>query len=104
MHGAPGSVIHYHFEDANTLRAIRADGLFEGVGSEWSYTPTGARSAEVEVAWENSGRSEIELTFLAGDRGTFEQRDFAAAGEIYCGEVTELHYRGDFVVQLGSGS
>ena len=100
----PGSVIHYHFEDADTLRAVRADGLFEGLGSEWSYTPTGARSAEIEVAWENNGRSEIELAFPASDRGTFEQRDFAASGEIYCCDVTELHYRGDFEVQLGGGS
>ena len=100
----PGSVIHYYFEDADTLRAVRADGLFEGLGSEWSYTRTGARSAEIAVAWENNGRSEIELAFSASDRGTFEQRDFAASGEIYCGDVMELHYRGDFAVQPGGGS
>ena len=48
------------------------------------------------------GRSEIELVFSADDRGTFEQRDFAAPGEIYYGDVTTLHYRGDFEVQLGA--
>ena len=97
----PGSVIHYHFEDADTLRAVRTDGLFDGPASEWSYTRTGTRSAEIEITWENNGRSEIELAFSADDRGTFEQRDFAASGEIYCGDVTQLHYRGDFEVQLG---
>ena len=100
----PGSVIHYHFEDADTLRAVRADGLFEGLGSEWSYARTGARSAEIEVAWDSGGRSEIELAFSASDRGTFQQRDLAASGEMYCGDVMELHYRGDFEVQLGGGS
>ena len=45
----PGSVIHYAFEDADTLRAVRADGLFEGPARAWSYTRSGARSAEVEV-------------------------------------------------------
>ena len=100
----PGSVIHYSFEDADTLRAVRADGLFEGPARAWSYTRSGARSAEVEVTWENDGRSEIELAFSATDRGTFEQRDFAGAGEIYCGDVTRLDYRGNFEVQLAAVS
>ena len=100
----PGSVIHYHFEDGDTVQAVRSDGFFDGVGSEWSYARTGARSAEIEVAWENNGRSEIELAFSASDRGTFEQRDFAASGEIYCGDLTELHYRGAFEVRLGTGT
>lgn len=52
-------------------------------------------------AWENNGRSEIELAFSADDRGTFEQRDFAASGEIYCGDVTRLRFRGDFDVRPG---
>ena len=98
----PGSVIHYHFEDADRARAVRTDGLFEDAATAWSYTRTGARSAEVEITWENSGRSEIELAFSAEDRGTFEQWDTAAAGEIYCGDVTRLHYRGDFAVRLGA--
>ena len=98
----PGSVIHYVFEDVDTLRAVRADGLFEGPARIWSYTRTGARSAEIEVTWENDGRSEIELAFSVADRGTFEQRDFAAAGEAYCGDVTRLDYRGGFEVRLGT--
>ena len=98
----PGSVIRYHFEDAGTLRAVRADGFFDDPASDWSYTRTGARSAEIEIAWENDRRSEIELAFSADDRGTFEQRDFAAPGDKYCGDVTQLHYRGDFEVQLGA--
>ena len=28
----PGSVIHYHFEDADPARAVRTDGLFRGCG------------------------------------------------------------------------
>ena len=98
----PGSVIHYYFDDANTLRGVRADGLFESPTSDWSYTRTDARSARVEITWVNEGRSEIDLTFSVGDRGTFEQRDFAPSGETYCGDVTQLHYRGDFEVQLGT--
>ena len=97
----PGSIIRYHFEDADTLQTVRADGLFDGLASEWLYTRTGARSAEIEIAWENNGRSEIELAFSADDRGTFEQLDFAASGEIYCGDVTQLRFRGDFDVRLG---
>ena len=98
----PGSVIHYHFEDADALRAVRADGLFDSPVRDWSYTRTGARSAEIEITWEHDGRSEIELAFTADDRGTFEQQDFATPGEIYCGDVTRLHYRGDFELQDGS--
>ena len=97
----PGSVIHYYFEDADTLRGVRADGLFDYPTKAWSYARTGARSGEIEVTWENDGRSEIELMFSADDRGTFEQRDFAPPGETYCGDVAQLHYRGDFEVQLG---
>ena len=99
----PGSVIHYYFEDANTVRGVRADGLFESPTSDWSYTRTDARSARIEITWVNEGRSEIELAFAADDRGTFEQRDFATPGETYCGDVTELHYSGDFEVQVGTG-
>ena len=97
----PGSIIHYQFEDTDTLRAVRADGLFNNPTEDWSYTRTGARSAEIEITWEDGGRSEIELAFSAADRGSFEQRDFAAADEVYCGDVTQLHYRGDFEVHLG---
>ena len=97
----PGTVIHYYFEDADTLRGVRANGIFDDPTQDWSYTRTGARSAEIRITWENDGRSEIELAFSADDRGTFEQRDIAAPGEIYCGDVTQLHYRGDFEVQLG---
>ena len=100
----PGTVIHYYFEDADTLRGVRADGIFDYPTKAWSYTRTGARSAQIEITWANDGRSEIELVFSADDRGTFEQRDFAAPGEIYCGDVTTLHYRGDFEVQLGAVS
>ena len=98
----PGSVVRYYFEDPTTLRGVRADGLFESPTSDWSYTRTGARSARVEITWVNEGRSTIELAFSADDRGTFEQRDFAPPGETYCGDVTQLHYRGDFEVQLGA--
>ena len=77
----PGTVIHYYFEDADTVRGVRPDGIFDH--------PT------------MDCRSEIELAFSAADRGTFEQRDFAPAGEVYWGDVTTLHYRGDFEVQLG---
>ena len=102
MHCAPGTVIRYHFEDADTVRGVRPDGIFDDPTMDWSYTRTGARSAQIEITWENDGRSEIELAFSAADRGTFEQRDFAPAGEVYCGDVTTLHYRGDFEVQLGA--
>ena len=98
----PGSVIRYYFEDADTLRGVRADGLFDYPTKSWSYARTGARSGETEITWGNDGRSEIELSFSANDRGTFEQRDFAPPAEIYCGDVTRLHYRGDFEVQLGA--
>ena len=98
----PGTVIRYYFEDADTVRGVRPDGIFDYPTMDWSYTRTGARSAEIEITWENDGRSEIELAFSAADRGTFEQRDFAPAGEVYCGDVTTLHYRGDFEVQLGA--
>ena len=98
----PGTVIRYHFEDADTIRGVRPDGIFDYATMGWSYTRTGARSAEIEITWENDGRSEIGLAFSAEDRGTFEQRDFAPAGEVYCGDVTTLHYRGDFEVQLGA--
>ena len=100
----PGTVIRYHFEDAGTVRGVRADGIFDYPTMEWSYTRTGARSAEIEIAWENDGQSEITLAFSANDRGTFEQRDFAPAGDVYCGDVTTLHYRGDFEVHLGAAS
>ena len=72
-----GSVIHYYFEDADTLRGVRADGLFDYPTRAWSYARTGARSGEIEITWEHDGRSEIGLTFSVDDRGTFEQRDFA---------------------------
>ena len=98
----PGTVIRYRFEDADTVRGVRPDGIFDDPTMDWSYTRTGARSAQIEITWENDGRSEIELAFSAADRGTFEQRDFAPAGESYCGDVTTLHYRGDFEVQLGA--
>ena len=71
----PGTVIHYYFEDADTLRGVRADGIFDYPTKAWSYTRTGARSAQIEITWANDGRSEIELVFSADDRGTFEQRD-----------------------------
>ena len=98
----PGTVVHYHFENADTVRGVRADGIFDFPTKAWSYTGTGARSAQIEITWENDGRSEIGLAFSADDRGTFEQRDFATPGEVYCGDVTTLHYRGDFEVQLGA--
>lgn len=98
----PGSIIRYYFEDADTLRGVRADGLFDHPTGDWSYTRTGARSGEIEIAWENDGRSEIDLTFSADDRGTFEQRDFAPAAEVYCGDVTRLRYGGDFEVRIGA--
>ena len=98
----PGTVIHYYFEDADTLRGVRPDGIFDDPTMDWSYTRTGARSARIEITWEHDGRSEIELAFSLEERGTFEQRDFAPAGEVYCGDVTTLHYRGDFEVQLGA--
>ena len=98
----PGTVIHYYFEDADTVRGVRADGIFDHPTMEWSYARTGARSAEIEITWENDGRSEIDLALSTEDRGTFEQRDFAPAGETYCGDVITLHYRGDFEVTLGA--
>lgn len=98
----PGTVIHYHFADAETLRAIRTDGLFDGPARDWSYTRTGARAAEIEITWERDGRSEVELAYTAEDRGTFEQRDFATPDEVYCGDVTRLDYRGDFELQDGA--
>ena len=94
----PGTVIRYHFEDADTLRVTRDDGLFADTTMTWTYTRTGPRSAEIEITLQDEGRSEIDLEFTAEDRGTFDQRDFAAAGEIYCGDVTTLDYRGDFAV------
>ena len=98
----PGTVVRYHFENADTLRGVRADGIFDYPTKAWSYRRTGGRSAQIEIMWENDGRSEIGLAFSADDRGTFEQRDFAPPGEIYCGDVTTLHYRGDFETQLGA--
>ena len=98
----PGRFIRYHFEDADTVRGVRSDGIFDYPTMDWSYTRTGARSAEIEITWANDGRSEIELAFSADDRGSFEQRDFAPAGEVYCGDVTTLYYRGDFEVQPGA--
>ena len=100
----PGSVIRYHFEDEGRARAVRTDGLFDDGATDWSYVRTGARSAEIQITWANGGRSEIELAFSVDDRGTFEQWDTAASGELYCGDVTRLHYRGDFVVRLGAAS
>ena len=97
-----GSVIRYHFVDTNTLRAVRVDGLFDRSARNWSYMRTGARAAQIEITWQHEGRSEIDLTFSAGDRGTFDQRDFAIPGEIYCGDVTRLHYRGDFELRDGA--
>jgi len=97
-----GSVIRYHFVDADTLRAVRVDGLFDGPASDWSYMRTGARVAQINITWEHEGRSEIELTFAAEDSGTFEQRDFATPGEIYCGDVARLHYRGGFELRDGA--
>ena len=87
---------------AGLRRAVRADGLFDHPTGDWSYARTGARSGEIEITWENDGRSEIGLTFSADDRGTFEQRDFAPGAAVYCGDVTRLHYRGDFQVQRGA--
>jgi len=98
----PGTVVHYHFENADTVRGVRADGIFDYPTKAWSYARTGAHSAQIEITWENDGRNEVGLAFSADDRGTFEQRDFATPGEVYCGDVTTLHYRGDFEVQLGA--
>lgn len=97
----PRSVTSYHFVDSNTVRAVRVDGLFDESASNWLYTRTGARAAQIEIEWEHEGRSEIDLTFEVEDRGAFEQRDFATPGETYCGDVTRLDYRGGFELRDG---
>ena len=85
----PGTVIRYHFEDADTVRAVRPDGIFDHPTMDWSYTRTGARSGEIEITWENDGRSEIELAFQSTTGEP--SRDLAPAGDVYCGDVTTLH-------------
>ena len=104
LHCAPGSVIRYYFEDADTLRGVRADGLFDYPTKAWSYARTGARSGEIEITWENDGRSEIDSDVFCR-----RPRNLRAAGlrslllRVYCGDVTQLHYRGDFEVRIGAG-
>ena len=45
----PGTVIRYHFEDADTVRGVRPDGIFDYPTMDWSYTRTGARTAQIEI-------------------------------------------------------
>ena len=45
----PGTVVHYHFENADTVRGVRADGVFDFPTKAWSYTRTGSRSAQIEI-------------------------------------------------------
>ena len=97
----PGSVIRYHFEDADTLRAVRADGLFDGPASEWSYTRTGTRSAEIEMR----GRTTVGARSSWRFQPTTVERSSSGTSPLpvrsTAGDVTQLHYRGDFEVQLG---